>query len=88
MGSRSLVRDLIRDSSKDPVATYPLFKRGVEKERFEKAVTWLKGNVEFLLRCRGIEYDNSKHFLSNLQLLFDCDSCAKAKVWVSYHLLW
>jgi hypothetical protein len=80
MGSRSLVRDPIRDSAKDPASTYPLFKRSIEKERFEKAVAWLKADIEFLLRAKGIEYDYSKHFLTNLQMLFECDSCSKAKI--------
>jgi hypothetical protein len=80
MGSRSLVRDPIRDLSKDPISTYPLFKRSIEKERFEKAITWLKADIEFLLRFKGFDYDMNKHFLVNLQLLFDCDSCSKAKL--------
>jgi hypothetical protein len=54
--SRSAVRDCVLSCA---VAAYPLFKRGVEQERFSRAVLLLSRDVEQLLAARGITPPNS-----------------------------
>jgi hypothetical protein len=68
MGSRSLVRDpmLLHQDN-----TFPLFRKSIEKERFERAVLWLRGDIEQLLCTRGLPFDAGKPLLQNLQTLFD-----------------
>lgn len=74
MGSRSLVRDPVLAGQDN---TFPLFKKNIEKDRFERAVSWLRGNVEQLLCSRGLVYDPSKPLLHNLSTVFVCDACMK-----------
>ncbi len=74
MGSRSLIRDAVGVSS---TSAYPLFKRGVEKDRFEKALIWLKVDIEQLLSTRGVVYDISQSMLYNLAQLFESEKCPK-----------
>lgn len=74
MGSRSLIRDAIGNVAG---SAFPLFKKGVEKERFEKAINWLKLDIEQLLSSRGVVYDGGQSMLYNLSLLFDSEKCPK-----------
>lgn len=65
---------------KDPVYTamggsLPLFRRGSERERFDRAIVWLKKDIEQLLQVRGHSYDPNREILGNLQLLFSCEAC-------------
>ena len=55
----------------------PLYKRGVERDRFERAMSWLIKNVEQIMSIRGVVYDRSKSILQNLSILFECDTCPK-----------
>jgi hypothetical protein len=73
MGSRSLIKDPLQGS----LGTLPLFRRNVEKERFDRAITWLKKNIDHLLSARGIGYDNTKDMLFNMHQLFVCELCPK-----------
>lgn len=62
--SRSMIRDPVHG------LTLPLFRRGTERERFERAIVWLKRDVEQLLSTRGVVYDQSKDILYNINLLY------------------
>lgn len=64
MGSRSLVRDYGTNT------TVPLFRRNMEKERFERAVMWLKADVEQIMTYLGIFVDRTKSLPYQLRLLF------------------
>ena len=68
MGSRSLVRDAI-------IGTVPLFRKNVEKDRFDRAVLWLKYDIDQILMSRGLSYDVTKPLLFNVQQIFACDRC-------------
>ena len=75
MGSRSLIRDPV--NSNVAAGTYPLFRRGVEKERFDRALHLLRLNIEQLLLSREVPYDSTKSCLGNLFVLFDHENCPK-----------
>lgn len=79
MGSRSFIRDPVLGSTS---GTLPLFRRNVEKERFDRAVSWLRRDIEQLLQTRGVLYDHTKesNILYNLHQLFFCEMCPKLAV--------
>jgi len=66
MGSRSFLRDPVVGNG----STLPLFRRNVDKERFDRAVVWLKRDIEQLLVTRGVTYEPSHHMLLNAHNLF------------------
>eukprot|EP01039_Chlorochromonas_danica_P004336 gene4338-4757_t len=74
LGSRSLIRDPVLPTTQDN--TFPLFRKGTEKDRFDRALAWLRTDVDQLLCSRGAAYDPSKPLLQNLKTLFHCDQCA------------
>lgn len=74
LGSRSLIRDPVLPATQDN--TFPLFRKGTEKDRFDRALAWLRTDVDQLLCSRGAAYDPSKSLLQNLKTLFQCDQCA------------
>lgn len=57
--------------------TIPLYRRNVEKERFERALLWLRKDVEQLLLSRGIPFDPALDVLANLHQLFACELCPR-----------
>jgi hypothetical protein len=69
----------------DPIAglnglhgvTLPLFKRGTERERFERALYWLAKTIEQLLKARGLKFEPREELLFNINKLFQCDACFK-----------
>ena len=61
-------------------STFPLSRRGVEKERFERALVWLRKDVEQLLLSRGIPFEPSIDPLANLQQLFICEMCPRLAI--------
>ncbi|CAM9415565.1 unnamed protein product [Phaeothamnion confervicola] len=63
--SRSAVRDNVTGGS----TAYPLFKRGVERERFDRAVYLLARDVEQLAAARGVAVKPGQHMLSSLRRL-------------------
>lgn len=65
---------MIRDTTG---TAYPLFRRGVERERFDRALVLLQKNVDQLLQSKGIPYDSRKSLLYNVNFLFDCQMCPK-----------
>ncbi len=54
----------------------PLYRRGIEKERFDIAVHWLRCDIEQLLLSRGLVFSPKQGILFNVQQLFSCDVCA------------
>ncbi len=54
-------RSFMRDDVNDPNIEYPLYKRGVEKERFEKAFLFLKKDVEQVVGVSLIWPKNCRH---------------------------
>lgn len=83
-------RSMIRDSVSQPTQTsasgavqtsqagiaLPLYRRGIEKERFDLAVQWLKSDVEQLLCTRGVLFNPKQGLLFNIQQIFTCDVCS------------
>jgi hypothetical protein len=68
---------MIRDPSMGRGVALPLYKRGVERDRFERALAWLQKDVEQILAVRGISYDRQKGMLFNLRQLYACEMCPK-----------
>ncbi len=70
-------RSLIRDPVVGRGGALPLYKRGVERDRFDRAIQWLQKDIEQLLMIRGGTYDKKKSILGNLKQLFACEECLK-----------
>lgn len=68
---------MIRDPIQTNGLALPLYRKGVEKERFENAMKWLQRNIEQLINSRGLTYDSKKSMLFNTNQLFECLSCPK-----------
>ncbi|KDO18388.1 hypothetical protein SPRG_16251 [Saprolegnia parasitica CBS 223.65] len=66
-------RSFMRDDVNDPNIEYPLFKRGVEKDRFEKACVFLKKDVEQLMQARGLEIVVNSQLLIRLKSIVDAE---------------
>ena len=49
----------------------PLYKKGVEKNRFDRAILWLKRNVQQILISMGLEYEINKNILYNIDKIFN-----------------
>jgi hypothetical protein len=56
---------------------YPLYKRGVEREKFEKAVRFLKKDIEQLMHARGVDVVKGTHMLGNLKKLLMHETARK-----------
>lgn len=56
-------------------AILPLFRSYNDKERFDRAVSWLRVDLEQLLQTRGVPFDPSRSLLANLVQLAQCDVC-------------
>ncbi len=76
MGSRSFIRDPVTSNG----TTLPLFRRNVEKDRFDRAVQWLRRAVEQLLMARGVPYEPTQNLLLNVHALFQCEMCPKLSI--------
>jgi TPP-dependent 2-oxoacid decarboxylase len=56
----------------------PLYKKGVEKERFDRAILWLGRDILQILTYMGAEYEAKKNILYNVNKIFLCySSCEK-----------
>ncbi|KDO27485.1 hypothetical protein SPRG_07074 [Saprolegnia parasitica CBS 223.65] len=66
-------RSFMRDDVNDPYIEYPLFKRGVEKDRFEKACVFLKKDVEQLMQARGLDIVVNSQLLIRLKSIVDAE---------------
>lgn len=63
-------RSAVRDNVTGAGVAYPLFRRGVEKERFDKGVELFGRDVEQLLTARGVPVKRGGgHLLRNLERL-------------------
>jgi hypothetical protein len=51
----------------------PLHRKGVEKDRFDLAITWLKCDIEQILNSRKITYDIREGMLANVYTFFNSD---------------
>ncbi|TMW62892.1 hypothetical protein Poli38472_005510 [Pythium oligandrum] len=67
-------RSFIKDEINDPLGEYPLYRKGVEKERFERAIFFLKKDVEQLLFARGLDPTQGAPILGRLKALTDAES--------------
>ncbi|CEG46492.1 uv radiation resistance-associated protein [Plasmopara halstedii] len=67
-------RSFLKDEINDPSGEYPLYKRGVEKERHEKAIRFLRKNVEQLLFARSLDPTLEAPILARLKELTDAES--------------
>ncbi|KAG7393241.1 hypothetical protein PHYPSEUDO_011246 [Phytophthora pseudosyringae] len=68
--SRSFLKDEINDSQGE----YPLYKKGVEKDRHEKAIRFLRKDVEQLLFSRSLDPTQEAPILARLKALTDAES--------------
>ncbi|TDH67610.1 hypothetical protein CCR75_000088 [Bremia lactucae] len=68
-------RSYLKDEINDPIGEYPLYKRGVEKERHEKAIRFLRKDVEQLLFARSLDPTLEAPILARLKELADAE-CA------------
>jgi hypothetical protein len=69
---------MIRDAVVGRGGPLPLFKRGVERDRFDRAMMWLQKDIEQLMMIRtGATYDKRKSLLANLKQVFACEDCLK-----------
>jgi hypothetical protein len=67
-------RSCLHDNGSGPngsAVEYPLYKRGVERERFERAVHLLKKDIEQLMHARGKSPAKGSHMLANLKALLN-----------------
>ncbi|KAG9399084.1 hypothetical protein AC1031_012041 [Aphanomyces cochlioides] len=66
-------RSSMCDEVNDPGGEYPLYKRGADRERFEKAFVFLKKDVEQLLLARGLDPGQQGQLLMRLTTLVETE---------------
>ncbi|CAI5736310.1 unnamed protein product [Peronospora destructor] len=67
-------RSFLKDEINDPQGEYPLYKKGVEKDRHEKAIRFLRKDVEQLLFARSLDPTLEAPILARLKELTDAES--------------
>ncbi|OWZ24807.1 hypothetical protein PHMEG_00081 [Phytophthora megakarya] len=67
-------RSFLKDEINDPQGEYPLYKKGVEKDRHEKAIRFLRKDVEQLLFARSLDPTQDSPILARLKALTDAES--------------
>ncbi|KAG6623991.1 UV radiation resistance-associated protein [Phytophthora cinnamomi] len=67
-------RSFLKDEINDPQGEYPLYKKGAEKERHEKAIRFLRRNVQQLLFARSLDPTQDSPILAQLKSLADTES--------------
>lgn len=67
-------RSFLKDEINDPQGEYPLYKKGVERERHEKAIRFLRKDVEQLLFSRSLDPTQEAPILARLKALTDAES--------------
>ncbi|KAG3035677.1 hypothetical protein PC121_g560 [Phytophthora cactorum] len=67
-------RSFLKDEINDPQGEYPLYRKGVERERHEKAIRFLRKNVEQLLFARSLDPTLEAPILARLKELTDAES--------------
>lgn len=75
MASRSMIRDNVQSTSSSS-QYFPLYRKGTDKDKYEKALLWLRKDIEQVLSSRGVTYEYSRDMLYNLNLLFSCELCS------------
>lgn len=83
--SKSLIRDPIlaglnNATGTGPAATLPLYRKGVDRDKFEKAIILLQRNVEHVVRSVGLEYKANKSLLYNLNEIFIHEICPNFEI--------
>lgn len=53
-----------------PFLILPLYKKGTEKECFDRAILWLRRDVQQILVAVGLEYDAQKNISFNINKVF------------------
>lgn len=70
-----MLRSAVRDNVSGAGVAYPLFRRGVEKERFDRGVYLLGRDVEQMLTSRGVPFSRGGgQLLRNLERLMAVES--------------
>ncbi|KAF1334454.1 Uv radiation resistance-associated protein, partial [Globisporangium splendens] len=67
-------RSYLKDEINDPHGEYPLYKKGSDRERYEKAIYFLRKNVEQLLFSRGLDPTVGSPILARLKALTDSEA--------------
>ncbi|KAF4042588.1 putative p63 related protein [Phytophthora infestans] len=67
-------RSFLKDEINDPQGEYPLYRKGVERERHEKAIRFLRKDVEQLLFARSLDPTLEAPILARLKELTDAES--------------
>ena len=85
--SRSMIRDpvsagnnAINNNSTNTVTNglvLPLYRKNVEKDRFDRGLVWLQRDIEQILATKGLVYDFKREMLYNVHQLFMCEMCPK-----------
>jgi hypothetical protein len=68
VGSRSMISDPISAEHRES-PNFPLYSRGVDRNRFEYGVFLLNRNVEQLLHAQGLQSITLRHTLPNINKL-------------------
>ena len=55
----------------------PLYRKNVEKDRFDRGLVWLQRDIEQILATKGLVYDYKREMLYNVHQLFICEMCPK-----------
>nr|CCA18233.1 conserved hypothetical protein [Albugo laibachii Nc14] len=66
-------RSAIRDENRDSPLEYPLYRKGVEKDRYERAIQYLGMNVEQIIFARGLDNTKYTSILQRLKALMDVE---------------
>jgi hypothetical protein len=67
-------KSFLKDEIKDPNGEYPLYKKEVERDRYEKAIIFLRKNVEQLLFSRELDPTEGAPILARLKALVDAEA--------------
>ena len=74
--SRSMIKDIIAfPALASATATtqgviLPLYRRGIERERFELAIQWVKCDIQQIMLCRQLSYNIEECMLANMYRFF------------------
>lgn len=81
--SKSLIRDPMLAGASVIVgqsATLPLYRKGVERDKFEKALTLLQKNIEQIVHSVGLNYNAKSGMLGNLNEVFLHQMCPTLEI--------
>ena len=62
------------------MTTLCLYRKGVERDKFERALLWLQRNIEQIVQTVGLEYKRNKHFLHNINEIFLNQLCPTMEI--------